>query len=50
VSGQNLLTFTDYTGFDPEVNRFGQNNIFRGFDVNSYPSSKSFTLGVSVGL
>lgn len=49
VSGQNLLTFTNYSGFDPEVNRFGQNNVFRGFDVNSYPSSKMFTVGLNVG-
>ncbi|MBV6639331.1 MAG: TonB-dependent receptor [Cyclobacteriaceae bacterium] len=50
VSGQNLWTLTNYTGFDPEVNRFGQNNIYRGFDVNTYPSSKSYTLGLSIGI
>ncbi|MEQ9443201.1 MAG: TonB-dependent receptor [Cyclobacteriaceae bacterium] len=50
VSGQNLLTFTNYGGFDPEVNRFGQDNILRGFDVNSYPLSKTYLIGINIGL
>nr|WKN36089.1 TonB-dependent receptor [Tunicatimonas sp. TK19036] len=50
VSGQNLLTFTNYGGFDPEVNRFGQDNILRGFDVNAYPISKTYLVGINIGL
>lgn len=50
VSGQNLLTVTNYGGFDPEVNRFGQDNILRGFDVNAYPISKTFIIGLNIGL
>ena len=50
VSAQNLITITGYSGFDPEVNRFGQNNILRGFDVNSYPIAKTFLVGVNLGL
>lgn len=41
ASGQNLLTITKYSWWDPETN-------YR-LDHNSYPSSKSFTLGVRVG-
>ena len=41
ASGQNLLTFTKYTGWDPEVNSNGF-----GIDNNSYPMSKTFTFGV----
>ena len=48
VSGQNLLTFTDYSWWDPEVNSRGA-GIARGIDHFTYPNSKSFTLGVRAG-
>ncbi len=51
-SAQNLLTFTDYPGFDPEVNWRNYSNytgnVNLGYDYGSYPSSKSFTIGVQV--
>ncbi|SIO52308.1 SusC/RagA family TonB-linked outer membrane protein [Chitinophaga niabensis] len=50
VSAQNLLTFTDYSGFDPEVSRFGQENLSQGTDYGSYPASKIFLVGVNIGL
>ncbi|WP_345026699.1 TonB-dependent receptor [Ravibacter arvi] len=46
--GQNLFTFTKYTGFDPEVNSFGNDAQF-GFDMNAYPQIKSYTLGLNIG-
>jgi hypothetical protein len=48
VSGQNLLTFTKYTGYDPEVNSFGGNDLRQGFDYGAYPSTKMVTLGMNV--
>lgn len=48
ISGQNLITITDYTGFDPDVNSLSGNDIKQGVDLAAYPSSKSFTLGLSV--
>ncbi len=52
VSGQNLLTFTDYPGYDPEVNyrSSGSTNGNRnlGLDYASYPNAKSFTFGLNV--
>ncbi|PKA97409.1 TonB-linked SusC/RagA family outer membrane protein [Flavobacteriaceae bacterium MAR_2009_75] len=48
VSGQNLLTITDYSGFDPEVNNRGQNNLNRGDDYDAYPRSRTLTLGVNL--
>lgn len=46
MSGQNLLTFTKYTGFDPE---FGIGNAIRsGVDNGSYPQSKIYTMGLQV--
>ncbi|SDF05817.1 TonB-linked outer membrane protein, SusC/RagA family [Pricia antarctica] len=50
VSGQNLLTVTKYSWWDPEVNSSGgPNSIDQGFDVTSYPNSKSVTLGIRAG-
>ena len=48
VSGQNLLTITDYTGYDPEVNSFGQNPINQGIDYGAYPRARTFTAGLNV--
>jgi TonB-linked SusC/RagA family outer membrane protein len=49
LSGRNLLTFTDYTGMDPEVSNFGAQAIGRNIDVAPYPPSRSFWLSVDIG-
>lgn len=50
VSGQNLLTITKYSWWDPEVNSMGgSNSIRQGMDYYTYPASKSVTLGIKVG-
>ncbi|WP_315821562.1 hypothetical protein [Paraflavitalea speifideaquila] len=43
VTGQNLLTLTKYTGFDPEV---GGGIFDRGVDTGGYPHARSFLAGV----
>ncbi len=48
LSGQNLLLFTDYSGFDPEVNSFSFDSGKIGIDWNSFPNQRRFTLGVNV--
>ena len=48
LSGQNLLTFTNYKGYDPEVNAFSGNSLQQGVDNGAYPGSKTITLGLSV--
>ncbi len=48
VAGQNLLTFTKYSGFNPEVNDRGQNSINQGIDFGAYPLAKTYMVGVSV--
>jgi len=48
VTGENLFTFTDYTGFDPEVNRFAFDNTRMGYDYGGYPSAKTYILGINV--
>jgi TonB-linked SusC/RagA family outer membrane protein len=49
VTGQNLWTLTNYSGFDPEVNRFGQDSRSQGFDYASYPAAKTIMAGINVG-
>jgi TonB-linked SusC/RagA family outer membrane protein len=49
LSGRNLLTFTDYTGMDPEVSNFGNQQIARNIDVAPFPPSRSYWLSVSLG-
>ncbi|MCU4174259.1 SusC/RagA family TonB-linked outer membrane protein [Carboxylicivirga sp. N1Y90] len=48
VSAQNLLTITDYKGFDPEVTSTGGSDIDQGLDLGSYPSARSYTLGITL--
>jgi hypothetical protein len=48
-SGRNLMTWTDYTGLDPEVSNFGNQNIARNIDVAPFPPSRSFWLGIQLG-
>jgi TonB-linked SusC/RagA family outer membrane protein len=49
VSGQNLFTLTKYRGLDPDV--VGANATLEpGVDNGIYPSSRIFTLGLSIGL
>ena len=49
VSGQNILTFTNYTGFDPEVgNRTpGSSTLTNGIDYAVYPQPKSYQVGIT---
>ncbi|WP_423737870.1 TonB-dependent receptor [Chitinophaga caseinilytica] len=50
VSGQNLITFTKYSWYDPEVNAYGgSNSISQGIDYSIYPMSKSVTVGIRCG-
>lgn len=51
AQGQNLITITDYTGFDPEVSfdySGSQNSVNRGVDDYGYPNYKTYTLGLKV--
>ncbi|HEU4727423.1 MAG TPA: SusC/RagA family TonB-linked outer membrane protein [Kofleriaceae bacterium] len=50
VSGRNLLTFTGYSGLDPEVSNFGGQPIGRNYDVAPYPPSRSFWLSITAGI
>ncbi|MBS2098376.1 SusC/RagA family TonB-linked outer membrane protein [Carboxylicivirga linearis] len=48
ATGENLLTFTDYSGFDPEVNAFGGSNTMQGIDYGTYPQTRNLIFGLNV--
>ena len=50
ITGSNLVTWTNYTGYDPEVNTNGQNSISTGMDRGAYPTAKSVIAGISITL
>jgi TonB-dependent starch-binding outer membrane protein SusC len=43
VTGENLLTLTKYTGYDPEIG-----GDILGIDRGYYPQARSFMLGANV--
>lgn len=47
VTGQNLLTFTNYSGQDPAMNANGNSTL--KIDSNSYPTYRTFLFGVEIG-
>ena len=50
ATAQNLLTFTKYTGFDPEVNAYGVNSLGTefGVDYGTYPQTRQMVFGLNV--
>ena len=56
ATASNLLTWTSYTGWDPEVNFLGTNrtttaiNIEQGYDFYTAPQARTITVGITVGL
>jgi len=49
MSSFNLLTFTKYSGFDPEVNIFDGSNTALGTDFLTFPQARSLVFGINVG-
>ena len=58
LSGRNLYVWTDYSGYDPEINLFGTNAgglqsvqttaADRGFDFGGYPIPRTWSLSARV--
>jgi TonB-dependent starch-binding outer membrane protein SusC len=51
ITGQNLLTFTEFSAWDPELtNRAGQggNNMYRGVAESIYPQARTYMMGIQV--
>lgn len=50
LTGKNLVTITDYSGLDPEINSFGQSNVVQGNDFFTQPIPRFIQAGIEVGL
>ncbi|RFM28187.1 SusC/RagA family TonB-linked outer membrane protein [Deminuibacter soli] len=48
VSAQNLITWTKYSGYDPEVNFYEGDNTKQGIDYGIYPSTRTFLAGLNI--
>ena len=48
ASLQNFITITSYSGDNPEVSKYGQDNLGAGYDAFSYPFAKSVLFGLNV--
>jgi hypothetical protein len=48
VAGRNLATWTDYTGYDPEINLGGAIQATRNMDYFVMPQTRSFLLSVTL--
>ncbi len=46
VTAQNLVTFTSYSGFSPEVP--SSNPLNAGIELNSYPTTRTYAFGVNL--
>lgn len=46
VGVNNLYTFTKYSGYDPEVNSYGDNPALFGVDLGGYPNARTFNLSL----
>lgn len=47
-TANNLLTFTKYSGTDPEVNEWGDSGGIQGIDWGTYPFSKTYVFGINI--
>jgi hypothetical protein len=50
ITGQNVFTVTNYTGYDPEtIGGITGGVLTRGIDEGSYPNVRTFTAGIQLG-
>ena len=48
ASGKNLLTFTKYSGYDPNITSFMWNSNITGVDWNPFPNARIYIVGVNI--
>ena len=48
VTGSNLFTWTNYSGYDPEITTFMYDGLIQGVDWNNKPNSRSILVGVNL--
>jgi TonB-dependent starch-binding outer membrane protein SusC len=49
VNVQNAYTFTDYSGYDPEIGAFNQNALRQNIDMGRIPTPRVYTAGLEFG-
>ena len=50
IKGNNLLTFTRFSGLDPEIGELRNNSLNAGIAIGQYPVSRIFTAGLNISL
>lgn len=50
LTGRNLLSFDNYSGYDPEVNAASQSTLVRGFDWSTVPLPRTWILSLTLNL
>ena len=48
IAGKNLVTWTDYSGYNPEVTSFLNNGLINGVDWNGPRNAKTILLGLNI--
>ena len=48
IAGKNLVTWTDYSGYNPEVSSFLNNGLINGVDWNGPRNAKTILLGLNI--
>lgn len=50
LTGQNLITWTSYRGYDPEVSFRGASTLQGGEDFGGYPQARTFMMGIQLNI
>ncbi len=48
ATAQNIYTFTNYSGYDPEIGSYNKNALSQNVDNGHYPNPRSVTIGANL--
>lgn len=48
VNVQNVYTFTNYSGYDPEIGAYNQSSLLQNIDRGRYPTPRTYTVGLNL--
>ncbi|MEJ7691478.1 TonB-dependent receptor [Daejeonella sp.] len=48
ITGTNLITLTPYSGYDPNINAFGNRVLMSGTDFGTLPQARTFSAGLEL--
>ena len=49
LSGENLITFTKYSWYDPEISAYSSGDLRLGTENHNFPQPKVYTIGLKLG-